>query len=122
MKNENGFTLIEVLIAFAILSVSLAALYMTFSSSFVRSSHLQAEQQALTLAREKLATIPLSGLIQPYEEKYEEEGYSLQVVVSDLTETVSLTIPVTVVVTWQSSTGEQELVIRTYRLSDPSNG
>ncbi|PHR04156.1 MAG: hypothetical protein COB29_12700 [Sulfitobacter sp.] len=117
MKNENGFTLIEVLIAFAILSISLATLYMTFSSSFIRSSHLQAEQRAFVLAREKLADIPITSLVQPYEEKYEVEGYTVQIIVSDSTENAPLAIPVVVAVTWQSRTGEQELVIRTYRLS-----
>ena len=121
MKNQDGFTLIEVLVAFGVLSVSLAVLYFSFSSSFTRSSNISAEQRAMALGRNALAKLPVSGLLKPFQEKYETGGYVVQIAAPEQEGERNTVVPVTVVITWQGRTGEQELVLRTQRLLDEKN-
>ncbi len=53
----RGFSLIEVVVAFAILAVSLGVLYQIFSGGAQRASLLQEYAHALSLAESKLARL-----------------------------------------------------------------
>ncbi len=53
-ERESGFTLVEVLVALAILSVTMVALYAAIGDAAQRLSQAQAESIAVGLARSKL--------------------------------------------------------------------
>lgn len=53
----RGFSLLEVVVAFAILAVSLGVLYQIFSAAAQRASLLQQYDRAVSLAESKLARI-----------------------------------------------------------------
>jgi general secretion pathway protein I len=52
--NDNGFTLIEVLVALTILSLSLAVLFAVFSQGIARTHDAEREMAARTLAKSLL--------------------------------------------------------------------
>ena len=64
MSKESGFTLLEVIIAFAILGLSVVAIYEALGSSTARSSRLQQRAPALSLVESLIAA-------QSIEPKYE---------------------------------------------------
>ncbi len=72
LKNA-GFTLVEVLVAFVILSVFLGVLYQTFSSGLRGSDNAQRYTTAVLYAESLLAEI---GNVQPLEEGESEGGFS----------------------------------------------
>lgn len=57
---EEGFTLIEVLVAFAILSLSLATLYTMMTGTVARLERAEGKQYALALAEAKLGEISVT--------------------------------------------------------------
>lgn len=76
---QSGFTLIEVLVALAILGISLAVLMHVFSESLHRSRESQAEMTASTLAQSLLADVGHSVPLRPGDTKGElPNGYSWQ--------------------------------------------
>ena len=64
-RKDGGFTLVEVLVAFAIVAVSLGALLQIFSGGLRSSRTAEAYATAALLAESKLARI---GIEEPLEE------------------------------------------------------
>lgn len=56
MKRQRGFTLLEVIVAFAILSLLIGVLYQTFAQTIVGADRAQKRQAALQLAQSVLAS------------------------------------------------------------------
>src|SRR5689334_18774791 len=57
VRADAGFTLIEVLVAFAIMAVALGALFAVFGSGLRRGGQVEAERNALAVAQSILADI-----------------------------------------------------------------
>lgn len=57
MKGEDGFTLIEVLVAFAILSLALVGLYDTLGVAYRSANAARMQEEALAVGRSQLARI-----------------------------------------------------------------
>lgn len=56
MNRQGGFTLIEVVVAFAILSLLIGVLYQTFAQTMLGADRAQKRQAALELAESVLAS------------------------------------------------------------------
>ena len=61
----RGFSLLEVVVAFSILALSLGALYQIFSSAAERARVLEAYNGALLLAEAKLASVAAEDPLAP---------------------------------------------------------
>jgi general secretion pathway protein I len=71
----RGFTLIEVVVAFAILALALGALYETFGGSLKRSGDASRRELAELCAESLLAEFRGSGGLLPKERRGREAGY-----------------------------------------------
>lgn len=71
-RNQRGFTLLEILVAFVVLATSVAILYRTFSAGLNSVQALSGYNEAIALAEAKLGTL---GLEQPVKEG-EDSGTS----------------------------------------------
>ena len=106
-RRERGFTLIEVVVAFAILALSLGVLYESFGGSLRRSGAARQAELATLRAESLLSEFRGSGGLLPQERsgRDEELGYSWQITVkpypAELNEFSSLsTESVDVEVSW----------------------
>jgi general secretion pathway protein I len=64
LVNEKGFTLIEVLVAFVLLSVVLGITTEVFSTGLARASELENHSRALVLAQSRLAATGIEEAIK----------------------------------------------------------
>jgi len=62
-RDNKGFTLLEVLVALTVLSISLAALLPVFSTVAKSEGRLADERFAITLARSKLDTLGVEAIL-----------------------------------------------------------
>jgi prepilin-type N-terminal cleavage/methylation domain-containing protein len=78
MRRSTGFTLLEVMIAVAILAVSLLALFSLQSTSIIGSARAQRISTATLLARQKMASLLIEieeGMVKgEFPEEKEESG------------------------------------------------
>jgi general secretion pathway protein I len=117
-----GFTLIEMVIAFAILGLSLSALYATFQSALSRTRHDAHLSEATLLARSLLARAgsewPLiegSSHGQWSEYDYELNEHKSPAPAKELPFTVA-TVRVTATVTWVEFAGKRSYSLSTLKL------
>jgi type II secretion system protein I len=66
-RREAGFTLVEVLVAFAIVTLVLAALYQAIAGAYRGYARVQVREQTLTLARAQLEAVGIEGPLKPGE-------------------------------------------------------
>jgi general secretion pathway protein I len=66
-RHDAGFTVVEVLVAFAIVTIVLAALYQTVAGAYRGYARVQVREQALALARAQLETVGIETPPQPGE-------------------------------------------------------
>ena len=66
-QGEAGFTLIEVLVAFAIVALVLAGIYQALAGAFRGENRAQVQERVLALARAHLETIGLEQPLEPGE-------------------------------------------------------
>jgi general secretion pathway protein I len=121
-QRAAGFTLIEMVVAFAILGVSLSALYATFQSALSRTQHDAHLSEATLLARSLLAR---AGTEWPMIEgsshgQWSEYSYELteHKIVAPAKE-VPFTVPavqVTAAVTWVEFAGKRSFSLSTLKL------
>jgi general secretion pathway protein I len=119
---STGFTLIEMVIAFAILGLSLSALYATFQSALSRTTHDAHLSEATLLARSLLARAgtewPLiEGSTTGYwsEYVYELNEHKIVAPASEVPFTMA-TVQVTTTVTWIELAGKRTFSLSTLKL------
>jgi general secretion pathway protein I len=125
-RNQSGFSLLEVLVAFAILALSLGVLLQIFSKALVATAVSETYSRAVALAESKLnavgSELPLEEGVQSgepedgmdwsvYVEPYPIEGW--------LGENPPLQpYRVTAVVSWPGSARMRRVSLRTIRLGE----
>ncbi len=82
MIRQRGFTLLEVLVAFAILTLALAALYEAMVSSAVRAAVIAHRRPALAIARSLLAEYSVQPNWVARTIEGEEYGFRWSVVIT----------------------------------------
>ena len=97
LRRQQGFTLIEVVVAFAILALSLGALYESFGGSLKRGASARRQELATLRAESLLSEFRGSGGLLPQEKtgRDDELGFSWRITVkpypADLSEHSPLT-------------------------------
>src|SRR5713101_3598620 len=66
-RRDAGFTLVEVIVAFAIVTIVLAALYQAIAGAYRGYARAQVREQTLALARAHLEAVGIEGPLQPGE-------------------------------------------------------
>jgi general secretion pathway protein I len=126
-RTASGFTLIEMVIAFAILGLSLSALYATFQSALSRTGHDARLSEATLLARSILAR---AGTEWPLSEgssqgEWSEFAYELdehkQVAPANEVPFTLPVVKVTATVTWAEFSGKRSFSLSTLKLQPGSS-
>ncbi len=128
MRDQRGFTLIEVLVAFAVLAMLLGAIYQTFSSGLNASARAERRAVAALHAQSVLAALGSGEPISQGEATGELDGgyrwqTSVRLLESAGQESASKTarldaFEVTVTVSWEAPLGRQGSVsLNTLRLA-----
>jgi type II secretion system protein I len=63
-RHDAGFTLVEVLVAFTIVTIVLAALYQAIAGAYRGYARAQVREQTLALARAQLEAVGIDGPLQ----------------------------------------------------------
>jgi len=125
----QGFSLLEVLVAFVILAMSLAVLFRIFSSGLHNLTITEGYSQAVQLAQSRLETIGLSESLEPGVTQGEwGEGFIWQQDIAPYTpweEEKALSKPitayrVTVAVSWGERDKRHQVALSTVRLHTPA--
>ena len=82
MNRERGFTLIEVVVAFVLLTLVLATSFEIFTTGFARASLLEDQSRALVIAQSRLAAAGLEETLKEGETHGESEDRRFQWTVS----------------------------------------
>jgi len=64
-RSQTGFTLLEVVVAFVVLALTLSTVFQVFSTGLARAGDLEEHSQALAIAQSKLAG---AGVEEPVKE------------------------------------------------------
>ena len=123
---SGGFTLLEVLVAFTVLAISLAVLFEIFSTGMRASRSAEEYTRATLLAESKLATIGIEGALEEGETTGEYgDSYNWRVAVRpyrlDGEEPEGVAPPieayeVVVTVSWGQGSRERSVSLTTLRL------
>jgi general secretion pathway protein I len=120
-KAAKGFTLIEMVVAFAILGLSLSVLYASFQGALSRSLHDSRSSEATLVARSLLAR---SGIEWPFSQgtvRGESHGFNYEVAVQLVSPPKSekdYTVPyfeVTATVSWMEFAGLRTILLSTFK-------
>ena len=116
-RSEKGFTLLEVLIALAIISISLVVLLQTQSSNILRSYHSASLTKAAILGQKIMSDIDSESSLSvgewDGEEIIEEATFKWNKNVE--ASVVSKMLKVTVTVSWGNEESGLPYIIETYR-------
>ena len=119
-RREAGFTLLEVLVAFAVLTISLGVLLRVFSGSVDRQNIVQDQKTALSLAESKLAA--LGSEIPLVDGTYDgvfDNGFGWSVEIAPYPESDSTTAlsakQATLTVRWPRAKGPYAFTLQTLR-------
>lgn len=120
LKNQKGFTLLEIVVALAIAAIALPMLLRAFSDGTKRYSLIENRTTALYLLRLKMAEIEMNG----YSALASEEGdFGTDSRFKWASEVVNTEIDglkeVTVIISWQERGQEKSIQLSTY-MSDRS--
>jgi general secretion pathway protein I len=78
MNRQRGFTLIEVVVAFVLLTVILVMAFEVFSAGLSRAGQLGDRSQALVIAQSRLATAGVEQQLREGESSGESEDHRFQ--------------------------------------------
>ena len=124
---QAGFSLLEVVVAFAILALSLGLLIQVFSQAMNTTALSGTYSRAATLAEARLNSVGVEIDLEPGTHSGEpEEGLGWQVSIEpyDLGEVpwepALEPLMVTALVFWEEALGRRQIVLSTLRLADSS--
>lgn len=114
LKNEDGFTIIEVLMAVIILSLGMMAYGVTSGSIMTRNTHSTQESISITLAQDKIEELKsksLGGELGSHFEQINEKGstsgghrvYDRTTLVSDTGHSCACYYDIKVTVAWNNN-------------------
>ena len=123
MSGEHGFSLIEVLVSFVLLSMSLAVILQIFSTNLRAVDAVRKQTRALVLAESKLAELDNEILLTPGEHSGESGAFSWQLTVSPYIEdadednrSIHELYDVAMTVHWKRGAGSSEIRLKTLRV------
>lgn len=120
LKNQNGFTLLEIVVALAIAAIALPMLLKAFSDGTKRYSLIENRTTALYLLRLKMAEIEMNGYSALASEEGDFGTDTRFKWASEVTDTeIDGLKEVTVIITWQERGQEKSIQLSTY-MSDRS--
>jgi general secretion pathway protein I len=135
MRDDRGFTLIEVLVALAIVGLALAAVSGVFSNGLVAHETAAGAEDALALAEERLAIAAAPGGLRPGISKGVFAGFAWQAAVEpyddgagdakapqrllDTKKDRPRLYRIAVSVAWRDGHRERQLALSTLRLGTP---
>lgn len=122
---ESGFSLLEVVVAFAILALSLGLLIQIFSQAMNTTALSGTYSRAATLAEARLNAVGVDIPLEPGGHSGEpEDGLSWEVSIEPydlgevLREPVMEPLQVTAVVYWEVADGRRQIALSTLRLAE----
>lgn len=119
-SSKSGFTLLEVLVALAILSVTLGAVYQIFSSSLADQTEAAREAQAVSVGQSILARIGVDMPVKLGESSGDAgDGFvwSLSMVAGDAPATALVRpVQVAVIVEWRRGPAARSITLHSTRL------
>jgi len=126
-KKIYGFTLLETLVAMSILAISLGVIYQIFGTSLRNIQYTNDYSYAHMLAESKLSEIGKGIPVREgtFEGKFNDKYYWIMDVnrfssLSRQKQGLIQPYKITFKILWESSRGEQSIVLKTYRLSSDS--
>lgn len=122
-RSRNGFTLLEVLVAFAVLTVTLGVLLNIFSLAIRTTQTVQDQQKAVLLAESKLAELDAGLTLRPgmergdFDQRFEWETRVEEFDSRALMDNQSMLIPyrLSVVVSWDENRRFELFTLRLVR-------
>jgi general secretion pathway protein I len=124
-ERERGFSLLEVVVAFAILALTLGVLMQIFSHAMNTTALSGTYSRAATLAEARLNTVGLEIPLEPGSHSGDgEDGLQWLVVIEDYElsdvpwEPTLLPYLVTSVVSWETARGSRQVSLSTLRLGE----
>jgi general secretion pathway protein I len=126
-RRNRGFTLIEVIIAFAILGMTLSTLYGVFSTTLARARHEARLNEAVSVSQSLLSRAGVEWPLTESPVRGELNGYDYEVtqeVVNAPAGQPALTQPivrVTASVAWSDPAGQRNVSISTLKLLSRSD-
>ena len=120
MARSDGFTIVEALVAMAILSVGLVALYGVSGDLLKASTHIAGSDRAVLFTQSKLETLAINPAPLPAHDQGTEDGYHWEVTATNVPTNAlwsrQILQDVQLSVTWQSGTSERSLTVNTRHL------
>lgn len=115
MRNQRGFTLLEIVVALAIAAIALPALLRAFSEGTKRRSIIENKTTALYLLKLRMSEIEMLGEIEDGSDEGEFGSDSRFQWSSEIAESDTEGLyEVTVTVTWQEMGREKAVELATY--------
>lgn len=121
MREEEGFTIIEALVALAILSIALVSLYGVGADTLNVSSHVAAMDRAALFAQSKLDTLALTSGPLPAHNEGDSDGFYWTVTAENISNNAPWSRQalqdVKLTVRWQDGTNARSLTVDTRHLA-----
>ena len=124
---QRGFTLLEVLVAFVILALSIGVIMTVFSSSLARGKESETRTVAALLAQSKLAAVGIEEPLSPgVREGRFDDTFAWRAAVEPYSDGLMADLPggliayrVTVTVSWRARNAWRQVSLATLRLAAP---